>query len=194
MLIRDTSEGYGVVSRLFHWLMAIAIIAMFALGLWMVRLDYYSPYYNSAPDVHRSVGMLLLFALLVRWIWRAANVKPSDRELSPLEQKASNAVHWGFYVLLFALMASGYLISTAGGEPISVFGWFSVPSIFQMHGLESRAGYVHRILSYATIALAVVHAAAALKHHYLDKSPVLTRMWSGPPPIESLVQEKENRQ
>lgn len=98
MLIRDTSEGYGVVSRLFHWLMAIAIVAMFALGLWMVGLDYYSPYYNSAPDIHRSVGMLLLFALLVRWIWRAANVKPTDRELSPLEQKASYAVHWGFYV------------------------------------------------------------------------------------------------
>jgi len=134
MLIRDTSEGYGIVSRLFHWLMAIAIVAMFALGLWMVRLDYYSPYYNSAPDIHRSVGMLLLFALLVRWIWRVANVKPSDSELSPLEQKTSYIVHWGFYVLLFVLMASGYLISTAGGEPINVFGWFQVPSIFQMHG------------------------------------------------------------
>ncbi len=44
MLIRDTSEGYGIVSRLFHWLMAIAIFAMFVLGLLMVRLDYFSPY------------------------------------------------------------------------------------------------------------------------------------------------------
>ncbi|WP_045834829.1 cytochrome b [Hyphomicrobium sp. 99] len=181
MLVRDRSEGYGIVSRLFHWLMAIAIIAMFFLGLWMVGLDYYSPYYNSAPDIHRSVGMLLLFALIVRWIWRAANVKPSDAELSPIEKKASIAVHWGFYVLLFALIASGYLISTAGGEPISVFGWFNVPSIFQMHGLESRAGYVHKILAYATIALAVVHTLAALKHHYIDKSAILQRMWSGPP-------------
>src|SRR5260221_3677333 len=85
MLIRDTSEGYGMLSRLFHWLMAIAIFAMFILGLWMVRLDYYSPYYNSAPDIHRSVGMILLFALLVRWLWRAVNPKPSDAELSPLE-------------------------------------------------------------------------------------------------------------
>src|SRR6476660_9221167 len=93
MYIRDTSEGYGIVSRLFHWLMAIAIFAMFGLGLWMVRLDYYSPYYNAAPEFHRSFGMLLLFALLVRWLWRAANPKPLTDELSPLEQKTSYAVH-----------------------------------------------------------------------------------------------------
>jgi cytochrome b561 len=181
MLIRDTSEGYGIVSRLFHWLMAIAIFAMFVLGLWMVRLDYYSPYYNSAPDLHRSVGMILLFALLVRWLWRAFNPKPSDAELSPIERKASYTVHWGLYVLMLALMISGYLISTSGGDPISVFGWFDVPSLVQMRGLESRAGYVHRILAYGTIALATVHALAALKHHYIDKSSILTRMWSGPP-------------
>jgi cytochrome b561 len=181
MTIRDTAEGYGLVSRLFHWLMAIAIVAMFALGLWMVRLDYYSPYYNSAPDLHRSVGMVLLATLVVRWIWRAANPKPQADTLSPLEQKASYAVHWGFYVLLLALMISGYLISTPDGQPISVFGWFSVPAIFKMPGLESRAGTVHRILAYATIALAVVHTLAALKHHVVDKSQILRRMWSGPP-------------
>src|SRR3569833_4795641 len=82
MLIRDTSEGYGLVSRLFHWLMALAIVAMFALGLWMVGLDYYSPYYNSAPDVHRSIGMILLFALIVRWLWRLANPRQAEDFLS----------------------------------------------------------------------------------------------------------------
>ena len=117
MLIRDTSEGYGIVSRLFHWLMAIAIVAMFALGLWMVRLDYYSPYYNSAPDIHRSVGMLLLFALIVRWIWRASNVKPSDRgAVADRAESIATPSTGAFYVLLFALLASGYLISTAGGD------------------------------------------------------------------------------
>ena len=190
MNIRDTPHGYGIVSRLFHWLMAIAIFAMFGLGLWMVRLDYYSPYYNAAPEFHRSFGMLLLFALLVRWLWRAANPKPLTDELSPLEQKASYAVHWGFYMLLLVIMISGYLISTLDGRPIDVFGWFSVPSIVQMRGLENRAGDVHRILAYAVIVLAVIHTAAALKHHFVDKSTILKRMWSGPPP-RSIPPEKE---
>jgi cytochrome b561 len=180
MLIRDTLEGYGIVSRLFHWLMAIAIFGMFALGLWMVRLDYYSPYYNAAPNFHRDFGMLLLLALVVRWLWRAANPKPVSDDLTPAERKISNVVHWGFYVLLLVLMVSGYLISTQDGESIDVFGWFSVPSIFRMPGLEDRAGYIHRLFAYAVIALAVVHTLAALKHHFIDKDDVLGRMWSGP--------------
>jgi cytochrome b561 len=191
MLIRDTSAGYGVVSRLFHWLMAIAIVAMFVLGLWMVRLDYYSPYYNSAPDIHRSVGMILLLALVLRWLWRALNPKPSDAELSPFERKASFTVHWGFYVLLLALMISGYLISTPDGAPISIFGWFDVPSLVKMPGLETPAGNVHRVLAYAVIALAIVHALAALKHHFIDKSSIMTRMWSGPK-ISSRSSNKES--
>lgn len=193
MLVRDTTDGYGIVSRLFHWLMAIAIFAMFALGLWMVRLDYYSPYYNSAPHIHESVGMILLFALLVRWAWRASNPKPSDDELSALERKASNTVHWGFYVLLLALFVSGYLISTPDGDPISVFGWFDIPALIKMPGLETPAGNAHRILAYVTIALAVVHSLAALKHHFVDKSAVMTRMWSGPKK-SSLTSKKENQQ
>lgn len=193
MFIRDTSEGYGLVSRLFHWLMAVAIIAMFGLGLWMVRLDYYSPYYNSAPDIHRSVGMILLFALTLRVIWRLSNPKPSAVELSPFERKAAFSVHWGFYLLLFALLISGYLISTSDGDPISVFGWFDVPALTKVPGLETPAGNVHRVLAYAVIALAVIHALAALKHHLIDRSTILTRMWSGPK-SSSRTSEKGNHQ
>jgi len=181
MLIRDTKAGYGLATRLMHWLMAIAIVAMFALGLWMVTLDYYSPYYNLAPDIHRSAGILLLFLLIFRFAWRVVNEKPDDHELSRFEAVASHAVHWGFYPLLLALMVSGYMISTADGQPISVFGWFSVPSLVQGEGQEDAAGLVHEILAYATIALAAVHTIAALKHHFVDRSRILTRMWAGPP-------------
>lgn len=181
MQIRDTTAGYGIASRLMHWLMALAILAMFALGWWMVELTYYSPYYNSAPAIHRSAGILLLIALVLRFAWRLVNVKPDDAELSPLEQMASHIVHWGFYPLLFALMVSGYLIATPDGRPIDVFGLFSVPSIVQQKGLEDAAGLVHEVLAYVTIAVAVLHSLAALKHHFVDRSHILTRMWSGPP-------------
>ena len=181
MLIRDTKNGYGLATRIVHWVMAIAIVAMFFLGLWMVTLNYYSPYYRLAPDIHRSVGMLLLFLLVLRFAWRLANPKPDDSELSPIERKAATAVHWGFYPLLFALMVSGYLISTADGRPIAVFNWFSVPSLVHMKGLEDPAGEVHEWLAYLTIALVVLHAAASLKHHFIDRNRVLARMWSGPP-------------
>jgi cytochrome b561 len=181
MLIGDSKTGYGLISRLVHWIMALAIPTMFALGLWMVTLNYYSPYYRTAPDIHRSVGMLLLILLVLRFLWRLANPKPDDAELSPLERVASRTVHWGFYPLLFALMVSGYLISTADGRPIQVFNWFSVPSLIHKKGLEDAAGEVHEVLAYVTMLLVVLHAAAALKHHFIDHSSILKRMWSGPP-------------
>jgi cytochrome b561 len=180
MQIYDTTAGYGLPTRVVHWLMTVAILGMFALGLWMVDLTYYSPYYRIAPDIHRSVGMLLLLLLILRFAWRLANDKPSDPELSPFERRASQIVHWGFYPLLFALMASGYLMSTADGRPIEVFNWFSVPALIHDKGMEKTFGEVHEYLAYITMIIVAVHAAASLKHHFVDHSRVLARMWSGP--------------
>lgn len=181
MILKDTENGYGLVSRLFHWIMAVVIIGLFALGWWMVGLDYYSPYYHSAPDLHRSLGILLLIALVARILWRATNPKPNDSDLSPVERIGARFVHLAFYPLLLALLVSGYLISTPDGRPIDVFGVFSVPSVIQMKGLEDWAGLAHRWLAYLTMALATFHTAAALKHHFADHGNSLKRMWSGPP-------------
>jgi cytochrome b561 len=181
MHLKDTPDGYGAVSRVFHWLMAIAIFGLFGLGWWMVALDYYSPYYVSAPDFHRSAGIVVFIALIARMIWRSMNTKPDVADLTPLERKASHLVHLAFYPLLLALSLAGYLISTPDGRAIDVFGLFSVPSIIQQKGLEDSAGWVHWALAYVVIALAAIHTFAALKHHFIDKGSSLRRMWSGPP-------------
>ena len=181
MQLRDSVAGYGLVTRLAHWLMAAAFSVLFALGFWMVGLDYYSPYYHAAPDLHKSVGILLLIALVLRFGWRLANVRPADDDLSPFERTASRLVHVGFYPLLLALMVSGYLISPADGKPIDVFGLFSLPSPGENKGLEDAAGLVHEWLAYLVIAVAVLHAAGAFKHHFVDRTRTLSRMWSGPP-------------
>jgi cytochrome b561 len=180
MRITDSDSAYGLVTWALHWLMFVAILAVFGIGLWMVDLDYYSPYYNLAPDVHRSVGMLLLFALLFRCAWRVLNRDPSNAKLTPAERLAARIVHWGFYPLLLALLVTGYLISTAEGEPISVFGWFSVPATLQWPGQADTAGYIHWLLAWLTMVLIAVHTVAALKHHLVDRNPILRRMWRGP--------------
>lgn len=179
MTLKDTNESYGAVTRALHWFMAIAIFAMFGLGVWMVGLDYYSPYYTSAPDLHRSAGMILLVLLAVRFLWRVFNAKPSLDMLSPFERQAAHLVHWGFYVLLAALSVSGYLISTLDGRAIDVFGWVTVPSLFEYKGGESTAGVAHKYLAYATMAVALLHTIAALKHHLVDRDAMLVRMWFG---------------
>lgn len=180
MRITDSHSSWGLVTWSLHWVMFVAMAVVFGLGLWMTGLDYYSSWYTTAPDIHRSVGMLLLFALVFRFVWRLANPKPSEAELSPMERLGSLLVHWGFYPLMFALLISGYLISTADGKPISVFGWFDVPATLTGPGQESTSGYIHMILAWATAALVILHALAAIKHHLWDKSHILSRMWAGP--------------
>ncbi len=180
MAITDTPTGYGSVSRALHWTMAAAIVVLFGLGLWMVELDYYSPYYRSAPDLHRSIGILVFVALVLRSGWRLRNEKPDDSDLPALARTASRAVHRAFYALLFVLTISGYLISTADGRPIDVFGLFGVPSAFQSLGLEDAAGLVHRWTAYGIMVLAAVHTAAAIWHHAFEHRQTLSRMWSGP--------------
>ena len=175
----NTKDGYGLVARLLHWAMAIAIIAMFALGLWMRELDYYSPYYKSAPDLHRSIGIVLFCILAFRFAWRLANPEPADTELTTFERLASRTVHWGFYPLLFALMIAGYFISTADGRPITVFGLFDVPALITEKGMEKIAGAVHYYLAFLTIGIAAIHAAGALYHHFIKRDGVLLRMVTG---------------
>jgi cytochrome b561 len=82
------------------------------------------------------------------------------------------------YLLLTALMISGYLISTADGRGIAVFDWFEVPAT--LHGLEAQediAGEIHELLAFTLVGLSLAHAGAALKHHFINRDRTLTRMW-----------------
>lgn len=176
--LRNTDSRYGVVAIGLHWLVAIAVIGLFALGYWMVDLSYYDDWYRRAPDIHRSVGVLLLLVMVVRLVWRVMN--PSPRPL-PNHQRwevlAAHLAHSLLYVLLFVAMISGYLISTADGSSISVFGWFDVPSVTgQVKGMEDIAGAVHYWSTWAIVVLAGVHALGALKHHLIDRDRTLLRM------------------
>ncbi|TMP79211.1 cytochrome B, partial [Pseudoalteromonas ruthenica] len=52
-MLRNTKRSYGWVSIVFHWLSACAILAMFWLGLYMVDLSYYDPWYRDALTIHK---------------------------------------------------------------------------------------------------------------------------------------------
>lgn len=178
MNIRNSHTNWGVVSIAVHWVVAVAVIGLFAVGLYMVELDYYDSMYRTAPFVHKSIGILLFLLMVFRLLWRLVNTTPTPLESHKRwEQKAAHWMHNGLYILLFILMISGYLISTADGRGISVFGWFEVPSILSgIDNQEDIAGGVHEILAYILIAFVVVHAVGALKHHFIDKDRTLTRM------------------
>lgn len=179
-MLKDSPDGFGLISRVLHWSLALAIFALFALGYWMVTLDYTSAYYTSAPAWHEAVGMLVFIAMALRLGWRLSNTNPTSDHLTRFEQRAARIMHGALYAVIFVVLVSGYLISTADGRSIELFWGLQVPSVYQAQGIESLSGKIHRILSYVTIALAGLHTGAALKHHFVDKDTTLTRIWRGP--------------
>jgi cytochrome b561 len=177
-MVRNTQESYGLVAVILHWLVALTVFGMFALGLWMVELTYYDPLYRTAPWVHKSIGVLLFATVLLRVLWRQVNPRPRPLDgHSRAERLAAGAAHLLLYLLLFAVMISGYLISTADGKPIDVFGWFSVPATLTgIDNQEDIAGEIHLVLAIILVSLAGVHALAALKHHFIDRDRTLLRI------------------
>jgi cytochrome b561 len=175
---RDSEHSYGWVAILLHWVVAAGVIGLFALGVWMVGLTYYDPWYNRAPDWHRSIGMLLLGVLLLRFAWRLLVPRPApEAGHRPWERVLGHAAHGLLNLLTLAVIVAGFLISSADGRPVAVFDWFSVPAAFDgFERQESVAGDWHRWLAYVLIGLAALHALAALKHHFVDRDRTLRRM------------------
>lgn len=182
MQLRNTSFTWGLISVLLHWLIALTIFGLFGLGLWMTGLDYYDTWYKTGPDIHRSVGILLLIAIIFRLGWKALNTTPSPHpNHKAWELKSAHGAHILLSLLPLALMLSGYLISTADGRPISVFSWFDVPAVFTgLNQQEEIMGKIHFFLAWGLIITAGIHALGALKHHIIDHDTTLTRMLGFP--------------
>ncbi|MGS0673543.1 cytochrome b [Shewanella sp. 0m-4] len=177
-MFRNTDNSYGLVAILIHWLSAIAVIGLFAVGFWMVDLTYYSSWYQTAPHLHKSIGLLLLLLTLIRLVWRYFSVKPAELTThKPWEKRAAHLAHNALYLLMLLIMLSGYLISTADGRGIWIFDWLEVPSFGELISKQADiAGAIHQYLAYGLIALVVIHAIGAFKHHYIDKDKTLSRM------------------
>ena len=189
MQLKNTINGYGLISILLHWGIALTVFALLILGLWMVELNYYSPWYKAAPFWHKSIGITLAAVLIIRLIWRLGNPVPrSPAGHRRWEIGLAHLVHALLYLLLLAIVVSGYLISTAKGQGISVFGWFELPALISdLPQQADIAGKAHYWLAMILLGCIALHALGALKHHFIDRDSTLRRMLR---PESSHSQEK----
>ena len=178
MRLLNDKESYGAVAIGFHWVVALTVYGLFGLGLWMRSLGYYDTWYQLGPWWHKGIGVMLLFVLLLRLVWRFSNPRPGHLPThKPYERLAAVWVHILLYLILFVIMISGYLISTADGRPLEVFDWFAIPAtISGIENQEDIAGKIHLYLAWGVVVLSGFHALAALKHHFWDHDRTLLRM------------------
>lgn len=176
-MLKNTSQSYGWISIIIHWLMALIIFFVFGLGLYMVELSYYDAWYKGSLELHKSLGLLTLGVLLIRIGWRFVNVRPAHLPGPRWQQLSAHMMHFGLYVVMLMLMISGYLISTADGRAIAVFELFNLPALpWSVENQEDVAGEIHAILAWLLMVMAATHALAAIKHEYINKDHGLKRM------------------
>lgn len=167
---------YNLIAKAIHWISALTIFALFTVGYWMVDLNYYSEWYKIAPHWHKSIGLILLILTIFRIVWKILTQTP-EIEGEDWEKVGAKLAHSIIYILLFSIFISGYMISTADGRGIDIFKWFTLPGFGSIiENQEDIAGQIHFFAAYSLIGLALVHAIAALKHHFINKDNTLKKM------------------
>lgn len=180
MPLRNTDTRWGGVAQFFHWLIALLIIAQGAIGLTMVELGMTSTKVKMFA-LHKSIGLTILALALLRLAWRLGQRVPRDPPMPRWQHVAARASHFLLYVLILALPLSGWLFNSAANFPLEWFGLVHVPSL--THGfdpvLKAWALRAHVVLFWILIGVVVVHVAAALWHHFVQRDDVLLRMLPG---------------
>ena len=176
MKLTDDRTHYGLISIFNHWLIMALMIGMLAFGLYMADLPR-SPDKQQLVNIHKSIGIFILFYGVWRILWRVWQRFPEEASVMPHWQATSaKAVHYLLLAGILLMPVSGYIMSSSGGHAVSFFGLFSLPPLGESEIVNRAAANVHEWLGYFLIAVIAVHLAGALKHHVIDKDATLKRM------------------
>lgn len=171
------TPNYTPVAKALHWLMAVLLFGLLALGFYMQDLPL-SPQKLQLYSWHKWAGVTVFLLVLVRLAWRATHRPPPLPEHMPkVMQLAAHAGHMLLYGLMIAIPLSGWLMSSAKGFQTVWFGVLPIPDLLDKNqALGDLLQTVHLSLNLLLVAVIVGHIGAALKHHFIDRDDVLTRM------------------
>ena len=171
------NQRYTTTAILLHWLMALGLIGTFAIGVYMPDLAL-SPTKLKLYSWHKWAGVTLFLLVLIRLGWRLLYpAPPLPATIPAVSRFMSHLMHWLLYALMIAIPLSGWLMSSAQGFQTSWFGVLPLPDLLAKDAaLGERLKDLHEVLNYILLGLVIAHTGAALKHHFIDRDDVLTRI------------------
>lgn len=161
----------------FHWVVALLILGLLAVGFCMEDLAP-DPFKFQIYGIHKALGIAVLALAAARLVWRIVNIVPaSPPHHKTWEKILSRCADYALYALMFAMPLSGWAMSSAGGHPVGFFGLFELPPLVGKDpDLGKAMNALHGTLAWALIGVLSLHAAGALKHHFIDRDDTLRRM------------------
>ncbi len=170
---------WGGLSRLFHWGMLGLFLVIVPLGLYMADLPL-SKQKLKLYALHKSIGLTLLALAALRLLWRSTQRRPSLPPMPAWQERAASATHVALYALMFLVPLAGWLFNSAAGFPLQWFGQVNLPALVDANpALKSLAREAHELGAWTLVAFVALHAAAALKHHFIDRDRTLALMTPG---------------
>ena len=175
--IETAAPQYTSTAKVLHWLIALMIIGLFALGQYMSDLSM-SPSKLQLYSWHKWAGVTVFLLVLIRLGWRLLHTPPAlPAQMSKPQRLASHIGHAVLYLLMLAIPISGWLMSSAKGYQTV---WFGVVPLPDLIGKDKQIGEalveLHESLNGLLMLIVAIHALAALKHHFIDRDDVLIRM------------------
>lgn len=173
---------YSSMAIALHWAIAILVIGNISGGIYMASLfETRDPALMAKgaeiAALHKPFGLLILALTLWRLALRLReDFLPLPSHMKPWEIVCARATHIGFYVALLVLPLTGWAFAVTAERPLSFFGLFDVPLSPFGDGVRGVLHETHEVLGIVAAVLVVLHVLGALKHHFLDRDDVLSRM------------------
>jgi cytochrome b561 len=184
MHANENQIRYGLTARLLHALLGVALVGVFAVGLYMADLPF-SPQRLKLYSWHKWAGVVILVLSFVRLMWRLTHRPPAlpaaiERAMPGWQRWAHHATHLGMYLLFFAVPLAGWAYSSAAGFPVVLFGVLPLPDWVPVsEGLAEGLKLVHKLAAFGLAGLVVLHVAGAFKHQLIDRDGLIGRMGFG---------------
>lgn len=171
-------EGYGRVSRLFHWGMALLIATTVPVGIAMTSQGF-EGVSDGLYITHKGLGVIIGVVLLGRIGWRLLRPGPPLPDSVPARERSiASATHVILYVLLLVMVVTGYVRTVGDGFPIELLNVLGVPPLVpEMPSLARTLAVVHKVTAYVLVALVAVHVSAVAHHALILGDGLFKRMW-----------------
>lgn len=177
----NANNRYNTLSIILHWILALALFAIFCFGVYMADLPF-SPSRLKLFNWHKWAGISILALSAFRLLWRVTHPAPPlpapiEAAMPTWQITIHHATHFGLYALFFIVPLIGWAYTSAEGFPVVLFGQFPLPDFVGVDkALAAMIKPWHKFSAFALAILVVLHVAAALKHQLIDRDGLLKRM------------------
>ena len=172
-----STDRYNPISVVFHWLMAAIIVATWSIAIVVSDMPL-SPARITGYSWHKWLGVTVFFLVLLRLVWRATHPAPQlEIKMPAWQERAMQLTHIALYLLMIVIPLVGWLMSSAKGYTVNYFGLFELPDLLSKDkALGHQLKDLHEYLADVLVALVSLHVLAALKHQFIDRDGLLSRM------------------